>query len=83
MSSVCFICRRIKALREEIAAVQQSREAAEKQARSFAKTDDQTKLQIKFYQEKTRKEVERCKALERRIQQHPMAASILKYAAGH
>ena len=83
MSSNCFICRRIKALREEIAAVQQSREATEKQARSFAKTDDQTKLQIKFYQKKTREEEEHCKALERRIQQHPMAASILKYAAGH
>lgn len=80
---ICFTCRRIKALREEIAAVQQSREKADKQARSIAKNDDQEKLQIRFYQKKAKEEEERCKALEKRIQQHPMAASMLKCVAGH
>lgn len=71
-----FIRRRIKALREEIAVVQQSREKAEKQARGIKKTDNQKKIQIKFFQDKTKVEGERCENLEETIQQHPMASAL-------
>lgn len=69
--------RRIKALREEITAAQKSGNDAEKQARNMTKTDNRTKTQIKFYQDKSKAEAARCEQLEGTIQQHPMASAIL------
>ena len=68
---------RIKALREEITATQKRGNDAEKQVRSMAKTDNRTKIQIKFYQDKHKTEAARCEQLEGAIQQHPMAAALL------
>ena len=74
--SVSFY-RRIKALREEIAAVRQQREAAEKEARSITSTNSMIDFQIKFFQDRKKIEKERCAAIEKRIQEDPLAPLIL------
>ena len=70
---------RIKALRKEIDAVRENREEIEKQTRVIVKMKSMVKTQVKFFQEKFKKEKLRCGVLESEIQKHPFVETLISH----